>query len=182
MGYLPHVQRLLKGTAYVEHPAANCRSTTEGLRDLDSWLGSEGWDVIHFNWGLHDLKYVDSEGRKVAVSVGTQKVPVEQYEKNLEELVIRLKKTGAKLVFATTTPVPEGARGRVKGDAARYNRVALEIMKRHSIPADDLYGLAMERLGAIQRPRNVHFTEPQGYEVLARQVTASIQNVLGQGQ
>ena len=86
MGYLPHVQRLLKGTAYVEHPAANCRSTAEGLRDLDNWLGSEGWDVIHFNWGLHDLKYVDSEGRKVAVSVGTQNVPVEQYEKNLEEL------------------------------------------------------------------------------------------------
>ncbi|MHC4625120.1 MAG: SGNH/GDSL hydrolase family protein [Planctomycetota bacterium] len=182
MGYLPHVQRLLKGTAYVEHPPGNCESTMTGLRQLDRWLGGEGWDVIHFNWGLHDLKYVDSEGRKVAVSVGTQKVTVEQYEKNLQELVIRLKRTGAKLVFATTTPVPEGARGRVRGDAARYNSVAVEIMKKHSIRVNDLYGLAMERLGDVQRPRNVHFTEPQGYEFLARQVAAEIQNVLRERQ
>lgn len=182
MGYLPHVQTLLKGTAYVERPSGNCESTVTGLRELDNWLGSESWDVIHFNWGLHDLKYVDSEGKKVAVSKGTQKVPVEQYEKNLQELVMRLKRTGAKLVFATTTPVPEGARGRVEGDAARYNSAAVEIMKKHSIPVDDLYGLAMERLGAIQRPRNVHFTEPQGYEFLARQVAAEIQNLLRERQ
>lgn len=182
MGYLPHVQQLLKGRAYVEHPAANCESTIEGLRELDNWLGSGGWDVIHFNWGLHDCKYVDSQGRKVAVSIGRQKVPVEQYEKNLEELVIRLKNTGAKLVFATTTPVPEDAIGRVKGDAARYNSVAIEIMRKHSIPVNDLYGLAMERLDDIQRPRNVHFTEPEGYEFLARQVAAEIQNVLSKRQ
>ena len=32
------------------------------LANLKTWLGDGKWDVIHFNWGLHDLKYVP-EGR-----------------------------------------------------------------------------------------------------------------------
>ena len=29
-----------------------------GVEKVDQWLGSEHWDVIHFNWGLHDLKHL----------------------------------------------------------------------------------------------------------------------------
>ena len=31
---------------------------TAGLTGIDEWLGDDPWDVIHFNWGLHDLKYM----------------------------------------------------------------------------------------------------------------------------
>jgi acyl-CoA thioesterase-1 len=28
-----------------------------GLEKMASWLGDGKWDVIHFNFGLHDAKY-----------------------------------------------------------------------------------------------------------------------------
>jgi acyl-CoA thioesterase-1 len=55
--YTEHVRGLLAKVADVHRPAINCESTLEGLRLLDGWLGSRKWAVIHFNWGLHDLKY-----------------------------------------------------------------------------------------------------------------------------
>src|SRR3990172_9226247 len=32
--------------------------TARGLDQLDAWLGEKPWDVIHFNFGLHDLKHM----------------------------------------------------------------------------------------------------------------------------
>ena len=178
MGYTLPVRKLLAGKANVHRPRANCGPTTRGLQFLDEWLGDGKWDVIHFNWGLHDLKYMDDRGRLVPVEKGHQQVPIEQYAKNLEELVKRLKKTGAKLIWASTTPVPEGATGRVKGDEVRYNAVAKKIMDRYGVAIDDLYAAALPRLAEIQRPKNVHFT-PQGSEFLAKHVAESILEALG---
>ena len=63
------------------------------------------FSVIHFNWGLHALKYIHEDGTLATPQVGTQCVPAENYGAELEKLVLALKKTKAKLVFATTTPV-----------------------------------------------------------------------------
>jgi len=183
-GYHMAVKRILKGKAQIRvadyrYPGIlHAMSTEWGLQQLDNWLDGTPWDAIHFNLGLHDMKYVDDMGEKTAVAKGKQNIPVEQYQKNLEEFVIRLKKTNAKIIFATTTPVPAGASGRVQGDAARYNEAALKIMKKHGVEVNDLYNLAMSRLDEIQRPANVHFTKPQGCDVLARQVADHIRNAL----
>ena len=107
-----------------------------------------------------------------------QNVLIDQYEKNLEELVVRLKRTGAKLIFATTTPVPDGASGRVAGDEVKYNKAAVRIMAKYGIQVDDLCALALSELERIQKPRNVHFIEPQGNEVLAKQVAEYISKAL----
>ena len=96
---------------------------------------------------------------------------------NLEEMVIRLKKTGAKLIFATTTPVPDGTGFRAKGDAAIYNRAAERIMNKHEVQINDLYSLALPRLKEIQRDSNVHFN-PKGSELLAEQCAKSILKAL----
>jgi acyl-CoA thioesterase-1 len=183
-GYISGVRRMLKEEAnirtvdYSHSIIINSESSDGGKRQFENWLGKKPWGVIHFNSGLHDLKYVDKDGHKASVTKGRQNIPVDQYEKNLEAWVVLLKKTGAKLIFATTTPVPEGARGRVKGDAAKYNASAVRVMEKHGIPVNDLYALAIKRQEEIQRPRNVHFKEPDGYEVLARQVASSIEEVL----
>ena len=183
-GYISAVRRILKEEAQIRmvdysHPIIiDSESSDRGAQQMENWLGKKPWGVIHFNSGLHDLKYVDKEGHKTSVTKGRQNIPVDQYEKNLEEWVLRLKKTGAKLIFATTTPVPEGARGRVNGDAAKYNASAVRVMEKHGIPVNDLYALAIARQEEIQRPRNVHFKEPEGYEVLARQVASSIEEAL----
>jgi len=99
------------------------------------------------------------------------------YEKNLDKLVARMKKTGAKLVFATTTPVPDGSPGRIKGDEVTYNDIARRVMQRHGVAIDDLYAFALPRLAEIQLPQNVHF-KPEGSKVLAEEVAASILKLL----
>ncbi len=168
IGYTPAVREALAGKANVHRPATNCGPTIRGLAELDKWLGDGKWDVIHFNWGLHDLR-VDN-----GVS---HQVPIEQYEKNLTELVGRLKKTGARLVWCSTTPVPEGTKNRTKGDEVKYNAVARRIMEANGVAINDLYSFALAQAEKIQRRADVHFTA-EGSKILAGQVAAAILKAL----
>ena len=132
IGYTLPVRALLKGQANVHRPPTNCGPTIRGLAQIDAWIGKSKWDVIHFNWGLHDLKYMGPNGKNLAEpgdEGSHQQVPPAEYEKNLRKLVARLKETGASLIWCSTTPVPEGAKGRVVGDSAKYNEAAAKVMK-----------------------------------------------------
>lgn len=173
MGYTIPTRERLAGRANVHRPADNCGPTSHGLAQMDNWLGNRTWDLIHFNWGLHDLKYVDAEGRLTDAGKGRHFTSVDQYKQNLDKLVARLKTTGAKLIWATTTPVPAGANGRKQGDAAVYNAAAMEIVNQSGITVNDLYAFALPRLKEIQLPQNVHFTQ-EGSGRLAEQVANSI--------
>jgi acyl-CoA thioesterase-1 len=177
IGYFEPAKDLLADVAEVCHNVGNAQHTAHGLAHLDEWLGETRWDVIHFNHGLHDLKYVDEQGRRVDPSAGKQQIPIDDYRRNLDELARRLKKTRAKLIFATTTPVPEGASGRVPGDSKRYNAVALAVMKKHRVPVNDLYTFALDRVDAIQRPRDVHFTR-EGSRLLGEEVARHVREAL----
>lgn len=177
IGYFKPLQKRLKDIAIVSHNEGNAQHTAYGLKRLNEWLDDTRWDVIHFNHGLHDLKYVDARGRNTSVETGKQQIPIDQYEQNLGEMVERLKKTGANLIFATTTPVPDGTGFRAKGDAVIYNRAAERVMKQHGVPINDLYSFALPRLKEIQRDSNVHFN-PNGSELLAEQVAKSILKIL----
>jgi len=172
IGYTVPVREALQGKANVHRPAANCGPTTRGVQSLDQWLGDGKWDVIHFNFGLHDLKFVDDAGKNAPPDKGHPQVSESDYEKNLETIVAKMKKTGAKLIFATTTPVPSGSDARIKGDEQKYNAIAIRVMQRNGVAIDDLYGFAQPRLAEIQLPANVHF-KPDGYKQLADQVAAS---------
>ena len=173
MGYTLPVRARLQGKANIHRPAENCGETARGLKSLDKWLGTGKWEVIHFNFGLHDLKYLDEKGAYVTPDKGKQVAPLPEYEKNLRSLVARLKQTGAKLIFATTTPVPSQSQGRVEHDELRYNEVAVRVMQELGVAVDDLHVLVAKQQEKIQRPHNVHFTD-EGYALLADQVTAHL--------
>ena len=180
IGYTVPVRELLRGKANVHRPLANCAATSNGIEKIDEWLGDKPWDVIHFNWGLHDLKYMGPNGENLVdpgSSDNHQNVPIDEYENNLRRLVARLKETGASLIWCSTTPVPEGAQGRVSGDSARYNEVAARIMTENGVAIDDLHAFAEPRLKEMQRRGNVHFTD-QGYKDLAGHVVLSIEKAL----
>lgn len=182
IGYTVPVREMLKGKANVHRPLTNCGPTTRGLDGIESWLGDGKWDVIHFNWGLHDLKYMGPNNENLAdpkASDSHQQVPPKEYEANLRKLTERLKQTGAKLIWRSTTPVPEGAKGRVVGDSAKYNAIAKKIMDEHGIVIDDQYTFALKRLKEIQLPANVHFS-PSGSKELAKQAVAAIQKALAE--
>ena len=177
IGYTLPVRARLAGRANVHRLAENGGSTGYGLERIDAWLGQGAWAVIHFNFGLHDLIYLDAAGNYVTPDRGTQLVPVAEYEKNLRTLVHRLQRTGAKLIFATTTPIPAGTEGRVAGSEAPYNAAALRVMHEAGVAVDDLHACAQARQAVIQLPHNVHFT-PAGYDELGACVTSSIQAAL----
>lgn len=178
IGYTLPVREYLKGIANVQRANTNCGPTTKGLKLLDEWLGDKPWDVIHFNFGLHDLKYMDKEGKLVSdPAEGAHQVPLDQYEANLEKIVERLEKTNAVLIWRTTTPVPKGSAGRIQGDEVQYNEVALKVMKKHNITVHDLHAFCLPRIEQIQRRANVHFT-PEGSKVLGEEVAKVIKEHL----
>lgn len=171
IGYTLPVRAALKGKANVHRPPGNCSSTGYGLTKIDEWLGTGKWDVIHFNFGLHDAK-LPPEGVRHAAPA--------DYEKNLRQLVRRLKATGAKLIWATTTPVPMGgilAPNRRFGDIAIYNAIAAKIMTENGVATDDLNAAVTPHLEKVGRSNDVHFTE-EGSVVLGRAVAASVERQL----
>ena len=177
IGYTLPTRARLAGKANVHRPAENCSDSGTGVRTIDKWLGAGKWDVIHFNFGLHDVKYLDEKGALVSPEKGKQVASLAEYEKNLRSLVASLKQTGAKLIFATTTQVPSGSAGRVEHDEIRYNAAAIRVMKENGVVVDDLHRFVAARQDKIQLPKNVHFTK-DGYEQLADTVVASIAPLL----
>jgi len=136
-----------------------CGGYQKGVKKLDEWLGDDKWDVIHFNWGLWDLAYRNPKSKNFGhldKVDGKLTTSLADYEKNLRTLVARLKKTGATLVWASTTPVPDGEPGRIKGDAVKYNAIAAKIMAANGIAIDDLYAEVIRQ--GRPKSNNVHDT------------------------
>ena len=106
IGYTLDVRALLKGKANVHRIPTNGGPTTNGLKNIQAWLGDGKWDVIHFNWGLHDLKYIQDDPSKRAdpkAPGSHQQVALADYEKNLATLVKTMQATGAKLICGDGT-------------------------------------------------------------------------------
>ena len=179
IGYHVATRKELEGVANVWRPPTNCGPSTRGLENLESWLGDRKWSVIHFNHGLHDLKYMGPNGENLAdpkADSSHPQVPLKEYRANLKKIAERLKKTGATVIWCETTPVPKGAKGRVVGDSKRYNEAAAEVMKEvGGIETDPLFEFALKQ--AEQRPANVHYT-PEGSAALAKQVAKTIRAAL----
>lgn len=182
-GYTKAVVRLMEGKADVSRIPGNGQYTGTGVKKIDEWLGEEKWEVIHFNWGLWDMY-----GWEYAKEDRSPKA----YEERLEKLVTRLEKTGAKLIWATTTPVCPEAEGtmlkRFKTELKispevekEYLDAAEHVMKRHKVLINDLHTLILPELDKFSpAPDNVHFTGA-GYGKLAKQVAEVITGVLESG-
>lgn len=160
-GYTQPTRAALAGVANVHRAPANCGPTAAGLKHLDVWLGEGRWDVIHFNFGIHD-----------------RATPPADYAARLEQIAERLQRTGAKVVWATTTPIPDDpAQKQTAASIVERNTLALAIMRRRGIAVDDLFAAITPRLAELQNPRDVHFTAA-GYDFLGAQVAASLRSAL----
>lgn len=181
LGYTPFVIQAMESEARVVHHKGNAQHTGTGLQKIDKWLGDTQWDVIHFNWGLWDLCHRHPEskvqGRRDKVR-GTLTTELSDYEHNLDQLTARLKKTGAQLIWANTTVVPDDEAGRKVGDDLLYNEAAMRVMKKYQVRINDLNQLSRSFPGDIfTQPGNVHF-KPEGYRRLAAQVATLIRSAL----
>ena len=174
------MRELLKGKANVHRIPTNGGPTTNGLKNIKAWLGDSKWDVIHFNWGLHDLKYIQEDPSKRAdpKAPGSHpQVALADYEKNLAELVKTMQATGAKLIWCNTTHVPAGSDGRIEGDEVKYNEAAARVMTAAGVPTNDLRAHALAKPDAQLPDGNVHYS-PSGSRYLAEKVSGVISEYL----
>lgn len=180
IGYTLHVRELLKGKANVHRIPTNGGPTSNGVANLGKWLGDSKWNVIHFNFGLHDLVYMGPDGKRGVdpkLPGAHHQVALPDYEKNLTGIVTTLKSTGAKLIWCNTTPVPEGTTNRVADESVQFNAAAAAVMETAGVPINDLHSHAQARLAEVQLPANVHFSDP-GSAYLAEKVAAEIEKAL----
>ena len=158
--YTQDVRSKLAGKANIHRAPENCGPTKNGLKKLDIWLGTGHWDVIHFNFGIHD-----------------RNTPPEEYEKNLRELVARMKATKARIIWATTTPTPPNAKDYPAGRIEKLNEVAAKIAAENGLLVDDLYTHILPSLAEDQNPGDVHF-KASGYAKLSEKVAQSLEAAL----
>ncbi len=142
---------------------ANPGDSAYALAYLEEMLGRDKWNVIHFNLGIADLcyKHPGLKGvralRKAAGGVRVNSPDL--YEKNLSELVRRLKATGAKLIWANTPPpvTPGSVPNYDPGSEAEYNAIAAKVMAAQNVPVNDMHAFAAS---AAKEKRPPQFKEP----------------------
>jgi prolyl oligopeptidase len=168
-GYTLATREALAGKANVHRAPENCGPAANGLKKLDIWLGDLSpdqppphWDAIHFNFGIHDRATKPTD-----------------YEDRLEQIIARLQKTGARLIWASTTPVPPDTKDGPEATAAivEKNEIAARVMQKHSIAIDALFTFITPHVPQVQNPKDVHFNG-EGYKLLGSQVAAFVETAL----
>lgn len=186
IGYTPFVQENLKDKAVIVHNPGNAQHTGKGLKNIEQWIGDEHWDIIQFNWGLWDLCYRNpdskTQGKRDKVN-GEITFSLEDYKKNLEAIVKKIKqKSSAKLIFVTTSYVPTQEAGRYEEDAIRYNKVARSVMEANGIMINDIYENSKEiHKYDGKGSDNVHYTA-KGSEKLGKYITDFLKKEIGENR
>jgi hypothetical protein len=186
MNYHNAAKSALKGVANYHRNEGNCFSTVHGVKNMELWLGdykAKGlhWDVIQFNHGLHDLKQAYDKSND---TWGDYAVSLEDYRKNLEKEIAILKKTGAKLIWCSTTPVPNSNTGRYarrEGAAREFNKAAMEVMRKHpEIQINDLHRFVCETkaFDKWRTGRDVHFWDKDLQDRIGKAVADAITKAL----
>lgn len=182
IGYTPFVQEGLKKVADVFHNPGNAQHTGTGLEKIEEWVGDGQWDVIQFNWGLWDLCYrhPDSKhyGHRDKIN-GKITYGVKEYGKNLDSIITVLRQhTDARLIFLTTTYIPEHEAGRYQEDVLKYNRMAKKIMKDKNVLVNEVFE-ASKTIHEFhgKGTDDVHY-DAQGYEQLGELVSIFLKKEL----
>lgn len=119
------------------------------------------FDVVHFNNGMHGWGYTEDEYRKYFPEMVT---------------AVRMGAPGARLVWASTTPVRKDTPG--QSSNARIdarNAIAAELIAKSGIAVDDQHALMMQH--QEMHSDDVHFTA-EGSTIQGAQVAANVMKAM----
>ena len=172
-----------------------CSNTVKGLlctnlttkNNYLTYPGGGKFDVIHINYGLHDLVAPCPPG---GTGECEEHVALPGYGANLVTLFQRFSTIGTKLIWTTTTPVPNVSSmpyGRTYANVTLYNAQALKSLQGavSNLLVDDLWGGMIAVCGAgyascpLQLPKDVHLTSA-GINATAQLAFQSIMAALGE--
>eukprot|EP00040_Diaphanoeca_grandis_P028396 m.164409 g.164409 ORF g.164409 m.164409 type:complete len:389 (-) comp31339_c3_seq1:432-1598(-) len=191
LGMLNDVTTIMNSHGWsTTHNPGNAASSNLGAHCLKDWITpTRKWDVISFNFGLHDLGY------------DTERISVQNYTLLMtaivDDLVAVQKEMKCKLIWVDTTPVPTVPTygpscndtskclnpPRFDADVVLYNAAAAALVAQANaagatIATVDLYSFVLEKCGGkgyahcdgFQLPMNVHYTAA-GWTALATEMS-----------
>ena len=174
MFYGEDVQARLGVEYRVYAPEENCRFSAYVLNSLRFWLTQYPTpDIIHFNAGLWDSAILYQEDGCFT--------DIDTYVANMKKILRVLKSTGAKVIFATTTPVSD-KKGNLPGpmppahknaDIIRYNAAVLNAFQEEDIYINDLFSLIYDRKEQYLSDDMIHPNE-KGVKLLGNAVAEAI--------
>lgn len=162
--YYPGVVRRLSGKANVYLMATSASVADPRLpQQIADFSAAQAvhFSLVHFNNGMHGWAYTES-----------------QYENAFKDFLhaIQAAAPGARLIWATTTPVKvDASPGPTNSRIESRNAIAKKFVEKAGISIDDQHELMMHHLDAYQD--TVHFNE-NGAEIQAAQAVATIESVL----
>jgi hypothetical protein len=160
--YFTAVERALKDQAYVARIATSKALGDPALLDeINTFLKQARFDIVHVNIGMHGWAYSEDD-----------------YRRALPDLIAAIRRAapGAKLIWASTTPVRKDREGGAANARIEMrNTIAREYAAAHEIPIDDLHALMTPH--ADLHSDDIHFN-PQGSDLLAAQVAREIVKLL----
>ena len=145
-GYLPHVASALATTCKVQHGpwcgGGSAGNVAGALPCVRNWLRSAmnvpvNWDVVHFNFGLHD--WGDNSSAALAL-----------YQQHLDAVTAILTEQPGRVraaQYALTTPYMPMEVNASDPIIAELNARATAVMAAHAVPVVDLYARVKEKCG-----------------------------------
>jgi hypothetical protein len=161
-GYYSAVEQNLKGKGYVARITTSKAVGDPALvSEIGTFISETGFDVVHFNIGMHGWAYSE-----------------EEYRRHLPDLLAAIRKgaPGAKLIWASTTGVRKDRDpGPSNSRIAARNAIAREYFTSQGVAVDDLHAVLADR--DELHSDDVHYTK-EGSELLAAQVAREIGKAL----
>jgi lysophospholipase L1-like esterase len=176
MGYEDIVRRGLEGVAEVWAPKENGRDSRNVLAHAESWMARQSATLIHVNCGLHDIKRPPGSVEPA--------VPLQEYRRNVRQILTGALESGATAIWALTTPVNQEWHhenkpfDRFQRDVIAYNGAAAAIARELGAEVEDLYQLIMHAgRDRLLLHDGVHYNV-EGYRLLGDAVAERIRLAL----
>ena len=158
-------------------PKENCRFSSYVLNSIRLWLKTMPVpDIVHFNAGLWDTAIIYREdGPFTALS---------DYVRDMSRIVRELRRLGAKVIFATTTPVAD-VKATLPGptppahkndDIMRYNEAVVEMLRGTGVEVNNLFSAMYPERDKYLSEDLIH-PNALGVEMLAEHVAEAIRAV-----
>lgn len=170
ISYQLHVREALQKEAEFVWPEENCRFAKYTLWGINGWIQQLGTpDIIHWNNGIWDIFRINGD-----IGVFTD---LGEYIHDIARVLFELKKTGAQIIWASTTPVDSRNVNCRNEDIDAYNGKAAELMQDEGIAIDDLNAVVKKNIELFISEDRLHLSG-EGERACAQAVAASIRKHL----
>lgn len=174
LGYQDLVIEKLGDGYEVYMPDENGRFSTYTLNSLRWWMPD--WkkpDIIHWNNGLWDINRCITKDENFTSP--------QRYIEDMGRLLKEFKKTGAKIIFATTTPTLHGSSENspntiLNDDVKKYNKLFLDNYGNCVDAVDDLFSVVYPNLDEYICEDFLHLSA-KGKEACSDAVVSSVRSV-----